>query len=870
MTATLSVIEFVCNLRWVLSYAVQRLDPVLEAHYKHILERARQAESDVSRSYAPVKSLAEVPSDALALAQEGIVYLLVAEGVLGHCPPTMHSFLLRAAAPSGSSVVNACTDGSDVSSLSQLQGARNVYQAHFLCIRWLVAEGLLTEQELLDSLGEDADTSAQGEQGIFELHVSIAKILSSGTSFALQAHVLLTRSLILHYCCSVISVNDIVAHVRFLDPVCSGTLESLEDTLVFWMYHLLKVMHEKKVIDGELYRAAANAIKDSLYHSVQSGVVLGLAVHFYKPALLPLTHLCTSAGDSKTTAQSQEGRLENWGSVLRVSEELGLWPCLYADEVEHYGDVVLQLHVLRFVEELFAVLATQAEDSQDDGESERGPPVSQSVTSLRLDRGGEVGSVPLTEMQSHDILDSVREQGGNEIKLNNWPTEKGDDTSSMEDRGGVNGGPSPSSSSSYPSAHSRRQYDVMMASLRLHGAVNGVSDPPKPNGSPRKPCSSAFSEAAGVVVATAASSASSSIDDVLSATSSRRFVVEHRPLPENRPATELARSSVQYTGRVVMKYNQFTVKEPIAVDPSHSSATANQKNATVLPLSAYPPTDSAFAANALALSNGSLPSQSFMEKLLLGACNRYDPVLVSDEKKLSTLSPLTAIVTDMPNGVRTMTSCTTSESSFPINVLGKLDYSHPSGEMATALTTACLSRPHSPPPWQEEAESQGVSPITPDVTAEQSVVLPQALLNSVELQRATLQASQNSRRPSEARGFSEAQLRDILRDLSAVGPLSFAETSDRHSLLLTLEKQQMLIRRLTNRLEAMAGGNTLWSGDTWAGADGVSTVSEGPGLTRALPCSPGGRTDDSGQHAETDISSVPDDFLDGEGSFLDY
>ncbi|RNF12898.1 hypothetical protein TraAM80_00056 [Trypanosoma rangeli] len=230
MSATLSVIEFVCNLRWVLSYAVQRLDPVLEAHYANVLERARQAERDVSRSYAPVKSLAEVSSDALALAQEGIVYLLVAEGVLGHCPPTMHSFLLRATTSPDSGVMSTSTDGSDDSSLFQLQGARNVCQAHFLCIRWLIAEGLLTEEELLDSLGGKADASAHGEQSLFDLHLSIAKGLSTGCSFALQAHVLLTRSLILHYCCSLLSVNDIVAHVRFLDPTCRGTLESIEDT----------------------------------------------------------------------------------------------------------------------------------------------------------------------------------------------------------------------------------------------------------------------------------------------------------------------------------------------------------------------------------------------------------------------------------------------------------------------------------------------------------------------------------------------------------------------------------------------------------------------------------------------------------------
>ncbi|PWU97851.1 hypothetical protein C4B63_14g212 [Trypanosoma cruzi] len=145
----------------------------------------------------------------------------------------MHSFLLRATTSSDSRALSDCTCQSDVSSLSQLQSARNVYQAHFLFIRWLVAEGLLTDEELLDSLGDETDASACGQKSRFELHVSMAKSLSSGSPFALQAHVILTRSLILHHCCIILSVDDILAHVRFLDPMCSGTLESIEDALVF-------------------------------------------------------------------------------------------------------------------------------------------------------------------------------------------------------------------------------------------------------------------------------------------------------------------------------------------------------------------------------------------------------------------------------------------------------------------------------------------------------------------------------------------------------------------------------------------------------------------------------------------------------------
>ncbi|RNF12899.1 hypothetical protein TraAM80_00057 [Trypanosoma rangeli] len=629
-------------------------------------------------------------------------------------------------------------------------------------------------------------------------------------------------------------------------------------------------MHEKNIIDGELYQVAANGIRDSFYHTVQSGVVLGLAVHFYKQALLPLTRVCTSAGDSKTASHCQKGRLQNWGSVLSVSEELGLWPCLYADEVEQYGAVVLQLHVLRFVEELFAVLATQAEDSQERGESERGPPVSQSITSLRVDRGEDVDCMPLTEVQSQDVMDSVCEKENEEVNLNKYPTEKGDGTSSMWDGGEVNGGPSSRSSRSYPSAHSRRQYDVMMASLQLHEAGNVVLVPPKSNGSPLKLCPSTYSDAPGVVVAITTSSTSSNAGYVLSRTPSQRFTVECRSLPEKCPTTELVDFSVKHTDGIMEGDKVVSVKEPIVVNPLHSFSTSNEQSATVLPLSAYSPTATAGAANILTFSNEELHPPPSMETVLRRACDRYDPILFSGERKLGMLSPLTSTMMDKHNGVRTVASCTTTESSFPVNLIGRLGALHSSREMTSAFTAASLSRPHSPPQWQEEVESQGVSPITPDTGTEQSVVPSQTVLTSAELQRCTFLMRQNPQHRSNVREFRETELRDLMQDFSVVDPSLLSGTSDRHSLLLTLEKQQTLIRCLTSRLEAMKKDNPLRHDDAWSATDGVSTVSEGPDPKRLLRSDADCRTDDSGQRAETDVSSVPDVFLDSERSFYYY
>ncbi|EKG04156.1 hypothetical protein TCSYLVIO_004785 [Trypanosoma cruzi] len=870
MSNTLCLLEFVCNLRWVLSYAVQRLDPVLEAHYAHVIERARQAESDVFRSYSSVKSLVEVSRDALTLAQEGIVYLLVAEGVLGHCPPTMHSFLLRATTSSDSRALSDCTCQSDVSSLSQLQSARNVYQAHFLFIRWLVAEGLLTDEELLDSLGDETDASACGQKSRFELHVSMAKSLSSGSPFALQAHVILTRSLILHHCCIILSVDDILAHVRFLDPMCSGTLESIEDALVFWMHHVLKVMHEKKMITDQLYGFAAKELGDSLYHSVQSGVVLGLIVHFYKQNILPLSHICTASGEGEETTRCRERRLQNWGSLLRVSEELGLWPCLYADEVELYGAVVLQLHVLRFVGELFAVLATQAEDLEEHGED---------AYSMPLQQKKKDG----TTAQSQGIMDVARERKRNEVTLKNCRVEKRDDIISMGKGDEANVGSSQNSSSGYPSVHSRRQYDVMMASLQMRGVDIGVSGPPNSYSSSMKKRESAGAAKAksGVIVlastasmrATAAASLSSSSTSsgtagYLSRADSRRFIPEKVTLSKNLSNMELVQSHLN-SAEGVMRSDVVQASQPIAINPPRLPFVANASAVTTSPISSNSPVTTAISAIAPALSQESFHATLYMESVLR-ASNLYDQVSFLGAKDSGKLFSPNSTVNGIHSNMKERASCTTTESSFPVNLAGNLGSPPQSRKMETARNLTSLSGSHSNLRGQGDIESEGVSPMTPELATDQSDAHSQTALTSFNQQHLSSLRSRIQRRRSEAHRKLEERLRDLLRDLSAVDPSSVPSTAAFHTLLRTLEKQQAIIKRLSSRLAAMNGGNPLWHDDVWSENEGASGVSEGPGSTHLLCREFNYGSDDGGQHAETEISSIPDAFLDDEKALLDH
>ncbi|EKF29812.1 hypothetical protein MOQ_006388 [Trypanosoma cruzi marinkellei] len=870
MSNSLCLIEFVCNLRWVLSYAVQRLDPVLEAHYNNVIKRARQAESDVLRSYSSVKSLMEVSQEALTLAQEGIVYLLVAEGVLGHCPPTLHPFLLRATTSPDSRALSDCTCQSDVSSLFQLQSARSVYQAQFLFIRWLVAEGLLTDEELLDSLGGETDASDCEQKSRFELHVSMAKSLSSGSPFALQAHVILTRSIVLHHCCLILSVDDILAHVRFLDPMCSGTLESIEDALVFWMHHVLKVMHEKKIITDQLYGFAAKELGDSLYHTVQSGVVLGLIVHFYKQDILPLSHICTASGEGEETTGCRERRLQNWGSVLRVSEELGLWPCLYADEVERYGAVVLQLHVLRFVGELFAVLATQAEDLEEHGED---------VYCMPLKQTKKDG----TTAQSQGTMDFARETKRNDVNLKNCHLEKGDDIITMGKGDEANVVSSQNSSSGYPSAHSRRQYDVMMASLQMRGVDIGVSGPQRSYSSSVKTRGSAGAAKAtsGVIVvastasmgATAAvtsstSSSSSGTAGYLSRTASRRFIPDNLTLSKNLSNTELVHSHVNSAGGVI-KGNVVQARQPTAINPPCLSFVANANAVPTSPISTNSPVATVLAAVAPALSHENFPAPPSMESVVR-ASNPYDQVSFLGEKDSGKLFPPTSTVNGIHNNMKESASCTTTESSFPINLAGKLGSPPQSKEMETARNLTSSSRSHSNLRGQGDIESEGISPMTPELATDQSDAYSQTALTSFNQQHLSSLRSQSQRRRSEAHRQLERRLRDLLRDLSAVDPSSIPCTAAFHTLLRTLEKQQTIIQRLSSRLEAMNGGNPLSHDDVWSWNEGTSGVSEGPGSTHLLCCEFNCGSDGSGQNAETEISSIPDDFLDDEKAPLDH
>ncbi|KEG12818.1 hypothetical protein DQ04_01401020 [Trypanosoma grayi] len=844
--ATLPVLEFVCNLRWVLSYAVQRLDPVVEAHYSDMIARAKQAESTVSRSYAMAGTIMEVPSEALALAREGVVYLLVAEGVLGHCPPTMHSFLLRATAPMSSDELSDSVSCSSYSGISQLHTGMSVCQAQFLCVRWLIVEGLLTDEELLDALGEEARASIEGQQSSFDRHLFIAKSLSSGSPFALNAHLVFTRALLLHYCSTALSVDGIVAHVRFLDPMCNGKLRGMEDGLLFWLVHVLKALQRTKKADGRLCGAAMSELRDSFYQSVRSGVVLGLAIHLYEPKVLPLSAIFVG-DDVGPKTLSRQRRLQNWGTLLRVSEELGLRPVLYADEVERYGAVVLQLHVLRFVEELFAVLATQAEDLEEHGRSD-------GEMSLKLSASSLYGGISEFDSAngSGDFLPKRMVEGSG-AKLGchgsaNYPHENEKTATRLcenegherEGAGEPNCETSLCSRSSLPSAHSRRQYDVMKASLRLRGVVIG-EDPLKSDYSPQKP---------RVTTVLAASSSMLS-----TAESFPQRVIPQRPMErdvtplEAFPNAELLDSR---DGQLKGYRECKSVKGKVtgATAPSDTSFTTNGHSTT--PTSA-------------AIRSSEYPSSVPVVMAVKGANTRYTSVPLSCEKVI----PLVSDAVDSRHSVKVGASCTTTESSFAVNSIRKPGTPFVgSDEEGIAAIPKTSSGLRSSVLKHADSDSQGISPITPDIMTDQSAPLMQMKKEPSRSPSYSSSKRQNSQRDSVAFGGSEAGKREVFMQLD---PAIYTETGNRQTLMWALEQQQTVIQHLARRLlEMKTDDPQRCDGVRSLTHDELSSFNQTPNSMQLHRLSEMDRdTDDSGQRAETDVSSVPDDIINGDESFFD-
>nr|CCC51955.1 conserved hypothetical protein, fragment [Trypanosoma vivax Y486] len=794
MSGSTFILELACNLRWLLWHLTHRLDPVAEERYAHTVNCARRVESALARSFATVNTLKELPAEALMLAQEGVVYLLVAECVLGHCPPTMHPFLLRAKM-SNSSLLSDCMSGTSSNcSASSLQNAAHMYQCQFLCVRWLTAEGLLTDEELLDALCEEDETLRGRQESRFDLHVAMAKRLSIACSFSPRAHVVLTRALLLHHCSTLVSVEDLSLHLRFLNPQNSVELCELESGLLFWMRYVLKAMWRSGQITEELYTTATQELDGSLYQSLKSGLILALVVHFYKPCVLSLARIIDDSETATACGTPQRCHLKRWAVLLRVSEEMSISPNLYADEVTQFGTVVLHLHVLRFVEELFAVLATLAEVTGDfhgccdeDYEIQTAPGLqrenfsTESVDKLALSSKMECESAHETGSTHHGELNTTSSGGSCGVPVTRSDAQ-------------TNTNSTLSIYQSFPSQHSRRQYEVMKTSLRQL-SVEVENEPQVSEHSPHQVRSpSRF----GKSFEWRHSSTDESFPQGIFV---QQDVAKHNARRPGSSWSELRRSHDTFQAPISSWENRRDDVDLVSSSPLVPSLVDS---------SAY------FHASLGDSHHGFHPC--YVHRAQTSGSAGVSVVRIAEPSVESTdVLSLERHTAALPaRAIASTLSWPTSESSFPMNMVGTPRASlnkdcstvttpQEGGRIPEACIPATVSSSSVVKPVVYGSCSH-LSSLTHEFTTS-SEVTPLDTCSSSSGRDAQPRSIKSMKKSSQApssqvdeRGFD---VQSVLREVASLNPAFLVATGSRRTLLRTLEHQKELLQRLANKfLEA--------------------------------------------------------------------
>lgn len=292
-------------------------------------------------------------------------------------------------------------------------------QAALLLLRWLFAECVLSEDELAATLNLDratpegvshTTTRDSEELPVFRRHQRLACRFARLIPFYLGAHVLISRSLLLQYSATLLMVSDVTQHVRRLEaPLQSNPNylpysalhppSSVEGSLLEWFQAILdstqKQLREGSAAVAPL--ASCSALRGFIEHGpfnrdvldpservffrlVQSGECVCVALWFYCPAALPLAALSRALHDAEAfmaappagaTLCSPEESTQlfqrhqsrcYWTAIFAASRYLGVTPLLSVDEVVAFGRSALPLHLFVFVQQLFAVLATTAEE----------------------------------------------------------------------------------------------------------------------------------------------------------------------------------------------------------------------------------------------------------------------------------------------------------------------------------------------------------------------------------------------------------------------------------------------------------------------------------------------------------------------------
>ncbi|KAI5691533.1 hypothetical protein MNV84_08255 [Leishmania braziliensis] len=454
----LYVLEYLVNMRWLLRYAIHELDPTVEQHYPNFIEQVTQLEAVLSRTTVGRScTLADLPFGIVRLAREGVLYLLVSDHLLGGCPPTMHAFLQRAAEAVSNGAARASpqrapanTDlnvsfpsdnddgdgrekgtsrmtieldaqplaaidpaGEDMLVLAKVKVQGKETQAMLLLLRWLFSEGVLSEEELsatvemghMSNGGLSCHTSrvapAVMEYGRFCRHQQLAHRLAEVVPFFFGAHLLVSRSLLLQYCATLLTTDAVMRHVTHLRSVASSASScrsalpppsSVEGALLEWFQAIVDSINGGEdgavvlarledcsplrafIQHGPFCEDVMDPADRDFFRLVQSGESVCVVLLFYCPDAVPLAGLSTALrameGGIQGSLDTGPGlellhrhlSVHYWNAIVTAARQLGVGTLLTPEEIVTYGRTALPLHLFCFIQQLFAVLATNAEE----------------------------------------------------------------------------------------------------------------------------------------------------------------------------------------------------------------------------------------------------------------------------------------------------------------------------------------------------------------------------------------------------------------------------------------------------------------------------------------------------------------------------
>eukprot|EP00758_Cryptobia_borreli_P019216 Tbor_TRINITY_DN816_c0_g1::TRINITY_DN816_c0_g1_i1::g.26696::m.26696 len=242
---------------------------------------------------------------------------------------------------------------------------RTAKQAQGMAVRWFSNEGIVHMDELLEVIF-GPETLMSSFDSDYDAFMCVAEHLSSTEPFYLGAHVMMLRGLLLRYCSTIVTPRDIISHVMKVNPMASAELYTLEDTLLFWLRSVLELS------PSEVFKELGSNLSD-LYLNTNDGRLISLILYYYQPNVLPLR--CIELGGPANNNDNNgdnnlsqhlltvSQRQKNWANIIAAGESIGLWMGIFPEEMVTHGFSTLQLHLLRIVEELFAVLAVGVENS---------------------------------------------------------------------------------------------------------------------------------------------------------------------------------------------------------------------------------------------------------------------------------------------------------------------------------------------------------------------------------------------------------------------------------------------------------------------------------------------------------------------------